>query len=142
MRGTWLRWLALGTAIGVLACALPWVIRKSTEPEVLYVLSYSRNYGPVAWADKTVQDPAPELDRLSDYPVQIAIRCKLSKWSISTNDRSTTDVDNTAWLRVSESQVDDRIFNCLSGFIRPPFVRLNRGMERELRKAEMNFGEP
>lgn len=141
MRRTWLRWLALGTGIGVLACAIPWTIRRHTEPEVIYVLSYSRNLGPTPWTD-TIRDPAPALDRLSEYPVQIAIHCKLPKWSISTNDQSTTDVDQTAWLRISASLVDDRIFNCLSKYVRPPFVRLTRGTEQHLRKIEMNFGEP
>jgi len=135
----WLRWLATGTLLGTFAWLLPWAFFTMTKPETFYVLAYSRNSGPVVWPEVGVSDPAPGLHNVSEYPVQIAIRCNISPWKISTN-LGTTDVDKTSWVRIRSDVVDDRAFNCLSQFVRPPYVRLERGTEAELR-SRGQFGE-
>lgn len=135
-----LRWLTIGAALGVLAWLLPWVLLRETEPETFYVLTYTRNTGDRVWPEKGIPDPAPMLANISDYPVELAFRCKIRSWSISSND-SFTDVDKTAWLRIQANLIDDSKFNCLSQFVRPPFVRLMRGTDPELRQNEMNFRE-
>ena len=137
---TWLRWLTAGTALGALSWFLPWIFHQTSVSEELYVLTYSRNAGSNVWADKITKDPAPWAEYIVDYPVKIAIQCKLKQWAISTNE-SATDGDDVAWLRISADRVDDEGFNCLARHVRPPFVYLRRGAEDALRESDGNFGE-
>ncbi|MBB4859583.1 hypothetical protein HNO88_002912 [Novosphingobium chloroacetimidivorans] len=137
---SWLRWLALGTALGVLSWLVPKFILKAEDPEVFYVLVHSSGTGSSSSLDHGVKDPDPHSRSLSDYPVQVAVRCKIKKWTISTNEVAVMDADSSAWLRMGEDQVDDRAFNCLAEKVVPPYVRLLRGSEAALR-AQKNFGD-
>jgi hypothetical protein len=121
-----LQWITIGTALGMLAWLIPWIYLTAHKPEIFYVLSYTRNTGEIPWTDKNTNDPAANLPNISDYPVQIALRCKIKSWTIAANE-GVTDVARTARLRVSETFIDDHTFSCLSSFIRPPYVRLERG---------------
>lgn len=129
---TWLRWLAAGMVLGTLSWSLPLIIRQTNAPDASFVLSYSRNTGPEVWADKITKDPAPTGNKVSDYAVQIAVECRVRRWTIATNEGST-DVDRTAWLIIPADAVDNNSFNCLIQRVRPPFVRLKRGIEPALR---------
>lgn len=126
-----MQWLAIGTALGGLAWLLPWTFFKTNEPETFYILSYTRNTGMMRWPDSKTADPAAVLANVSDYPVQIAVRCKIASWTIATNS-NVTDVDESARLRFSENSINDHTFNCLSDFLRPPYVRLERGPDLPL----------
>jgi hypothetical protein len=118
--------MTVGTGIGALAWLLPWVYLRTTKPEIFYILTYTRNTGPIPWVDKAVPDPAVQLTNISDYPIRIASKCKVKAWTIAENSY-LTDADLTARLRISQKFVDDNTFNCLAGFVRPPYVRLERG---------------
>lgn len=98
----------MGTALGLFAWLLPWVYFKVAEPEKFYVLSYTRNDGEFRWPVTGVTDPAAAFPNISDYPVQIAMLCKVSRWSTAT-DYHVSDIDHTARLRIAESLVDDRV---------------------------------
>jgi hypothetical protein len=121
-----LLWLTVGTALGGLAWLLPWSYLQTTKPEIFYILSYTRNTGPTPWKNEAVSDPAAGLKNVSEYPIKIARKCKVTAWTIADNSY-TTDVDSTARLRIAQNLIDDSIFNCLTGFVRPPYVRLERG---------------
>ncbi len=110
---------------GAILISLAWIasLAISREQGGDLVLTYTRNDGPHGTPTKD-RDPGERFVSPTDYLVFIAKRCGLPKWDMASN-LGDTDVPETAWMRTSLKPLTDQQLNCLTGFVRPVFVRLN-----------------
>ncbi|GAA0730189.1 hypothetical protein GCM10009106_09380 [Sphingomonas japonica] len=118
-----LRAFAAGVATSAAFFLAAWAVNEARRPSEMMVLDYRLNTGWDRWPDTGVTNPAPKARSTGEYVSQIAARCEIPAWTL-TDNMDTTDVDVTTWIRFDPDQLSAKSFNCLTQFVRPPYVRL------------------
>jgi hypothetical protein len=117
---TWLQTFACGAAVASIASVGAWIYSVSNQASKTLVLSYVKAEG--MDSPKLPPDPAPQFDEPSEYLVQIARNCGIKSWTMQSE--INLDEPVMADLEVPWANVSDKIFNCLTGYVRPPRVTL------------------
>jgi acetone carboxylase gamma subunit len=76
-------------------------------------------------ADRAAGDPSHFTMPASSYTSFIASRCRLRQWTSETNVNAR-DVEEEATLSVPAKSLSDTQFSCLTSFLKPGYVKLNR----------------
>jgi hypothetical protein len=101
--------------------------QAATKPQLL-VVTYTKPDGPFANSTfQGISDPAPGKQP-SEYLVEVAHRCRLNNYKLESNSNST-DLNSAARFYVRLTDVSDDSFNCLTGFVRQAYFRLEKSYE-------------
>jgi hypothetical protein len=112
----WLKPFAAGAAVVSFASLATWICGSYAGAQKSMVLLYLKPEGPEP------EDPAPRMDTAAMYVASIAKRCNLKSWSVSAP--FVMHQAEPASLTVPYRELSDRQLNCLTSFVKPPFVSL------------------
>jgi hypothetical protein len=112
----WLKPFAAGAAVVSFASLAAWFCASYAAGQKSMVLLYLKPEGPEPG------DPATSIDTAAMYVASIAKRCNLRSWSVSAP--FVMHQAEPASLIVPYSELSDRQINCLTSFVKPPFVSL------------------
>jgi hypothetical protein len=83
--------------------------------------------GDLGWLNRDNRTRYPDdlREKIINHLSEIVSRCKLTKWQMQANPTGN-DVSLRTWIAVHPEDMSDIQFNCLTRFVHPLYITLNR----------------